>query len=379
MKLRNLFFASLAVCAFTACSNDDDSANQQANALVLNLSTEGNITKASADGGLVAGSEAEDKVKDVTVLIFNDKKELLYQKGVTVTALPEKGGDNDDWNTQYSATISDIQIPQGAQCVVIANRTPDQGSAFSDYQPIKTTLDTENGTTAGITNFVMTSSFQDITIANGAATATVQIERVVARVDFAQVGLAWTSSNATVAKAEKAKLKIENVYIVNATTSSYIFPQANGNLTDANAQFVAGYDYKNQAIESYLAKAPTTAQSTPLMLTPSEAAGTYTNVKGAQFYVLENRTAASQTTLIIAAKIYKENGTDLLYANTRYYAITVHPNEYITRNYIYSIKATITGIGSEDPETPEVIMDADLTLQVLKWHKIVQTEDNVEK
>lgn len=315
MKLRNLLFAGLAVCTFAACSNDDEPGK------VDNTPASLSINVASAISGKAYGNTqttAEATMKNTVIKVSG----------------PGFSKEYDPANYEKTGTIT---IPKGEGLIVGGEYTitADVKGAQTAYPSVTLAEETVNN------GFSMYGTTKTSALVANANTATVAVDRTVARVDFDALTLTYEGASEGAVKV--AGFAIESIKLTGVVES-------------AHAQTGLGTAIGSGTIEG--------------SVTGRVLAGKTKNDLG-QFYVYPN--SEKTTYLVITGKLIYTDQTELPTTyTTAIDGTTGIPAQLapISRNTIYKIAANITGDGSGIEGT-----DLTLTITCNDWSTVALTPD----
>lgn len=316
MKFRNLLFAGLAVCSLAACSNDDEKGIEGAG-LPASLSIDVASVINTKAGYSDTQTEAEATMKNTIITVTGAGFSKVYDAA------------------EYVKTGT-INIVKGDGLIVggvYTIKADVKGSQAATYPAVALDAETEAN---GFTMYGTTT-----TAALGASdnTATVTVDRTVARVDFESLELAYEGPAQGATKVTKFIVEsVKLTGVVNAANAT------SGLGTAGNEELAGSYagdvNYNNTVSEL------------------------------GQFYVYPN--AAKTTYLVISGKLVYNDGTELPTSySTAIDGTTVSGQTApIARNTIYNIAAKITGDGSDIEGT-----DLALTITCADWKTVTLTPD----
>lgn len=314
MKLRNLFFAGLAVCTLAACSNDDEPGIEGAGSpasLSIDVASVIN-TKAYTD----TQSDAEATMKNTVITVSGSGFSKVYDPA------------------EYVKTGT-ITINKGEGVIVGGTYTITadvKGSQSATYPAVA--LDAET-TTNGFSMYGTTTTAPLIASGNQ---ATVTANRTVARVDFESLELAYNGPSEGTVKV--SNFKVESIKLT-------------GVVNAADAQTGVGSATTTAIDGTYTGTVNSNATITDL----------------GQFYVYPN--SAKTTYLVISGKLVYSDGTELPTTySTAIDGTTAGETAPIARNTIYNIAAKITGDGTGIEGT-----DLTISLTCANWASVALTPD----
>ncbi len=244
MKVKNLLLASLAIVAMTACSNEDEFANEnnrnstgeQAKMRLLFSFNETNGTRSVTQGESSAGTDLEYGVTKITaVLDYGDGAPRVIMKDLDIT--------KEEGQTKI-ATTEEFAVTAGTNVKLYAFVNPtnleitqttnlDQLSVGNHSEFTGATLAYLDKDVAKDGAFLMSgeTTIDKIEAKEEANTATIKVSRVAAKLDeqtentklfsIKNSGLTFTGD------IQEIGVKLLSHSYSNLTTDSYVLPQAN--------------------------------------------------------------------------------------------------------------------------------------------------------
>ena len=368
MKLRNYFFAGLALCAFAACSNDNEPEtpdNGQAASLAIEIVNPS--TKATDNG-----TAEESKLSSIRVTLFTEAGQFIAEKDAEVVAgLADK--------TIYFDRSEGLKAGTNYRVIVLAN-VPAANlpasytiAAYKDLVSDLATATTDN-------EFIMSGealsgSLQAVTKDDPATTpnkVTVPVARIASKVILNSLSVNF-SADALAAGAESYTVK--EVYLINGKKESKIYFGDNlSSVYKADAAFMQGRSFTEQLFNGHVSNAEVFdgfyngLSENNTIANASSLSNLYSS------YLLANESADNATYLIVNGTVNftKASGTP---AKDVFYKVLLKDSDAATvgqvlRNHVYKIDATISGIkGGQD--------EADLlvSISVDPWTVITLTPD----
>lgn len=407
MKFNKILLASLSACMFAACSNNEDIPNptdaiyDAAINLAVAPSANTPEVKASTAGTDEAGTLQEQAVKRLTAYLFDSTGKFVTLSDTSVTT-----GNLDRIGRMI------VKVPETGtssfQMYVVANgEAPISVANVDAFKAAKATLDKENDNTMTMASTLITvsgvvgvkSGVQEnyYTGGTGASTtsqtepanwnnnytgAKVDLYRLAARVQLESLKTAFT------AQYVDSTFVLDNVSLINVESKSTL--AAGTTAWWDGASYWNGID-KNSTVGNLMANTftlqPSYAKAYTGVSIKNTTPVTFDDLNKFKCYIYENPNAETRT-VNATDNTGKTFNTRLIIAghfttspnHTRYYAITIKDvtAQYVNRNTIYKISATITGEGSDDPNIPS-LANAGINAQVTvaPWKVINQTEDDV--
>ena len=388
-----------AVCAFTACSNDEPAtpAAQAPDATLSLLFNTGVTTKASTQ------SEAKDeRIDNLTVVVFNDGAYTADASGIveavkTVTASDAATLDSVTNISVVSGPLKVLAIanlPSGVISSITKGKTLAEVEALTTNLSDETTHITASSAVLSVTaergkincmGYTVTRLAQVSGVSvytSGETDPRIPLYRTAARISLTSVTLVQN------ADYPDATLTIDSVFIANVKGQAKIASDAAwGDVeysgTDLNwfcgAHWTGIGQWKSNA----------NAQEDASL----RAVKTYTLSKDAAacepkdtFYVYPNQAGADHTLIIVRGTYtYKLNG-ETMTMKDRYYTLTVNDpksertvsgtqHDYIMRNFQYNLSYNISGPGSDKPYDPLITSYLSTMVKVNPWNVVVVDSD----
>lgn len=317
MKIKNLFFVSLAALSLAACSNDEEANIPQEGSVVINLTTSEPKTKADTDPGTTEGYAAENAMTSGKVYAFLNGTTLVETK---------------DFSSE-SNSVEFTKLTQGSNYQFVAVANSDKAVATADgFKTIEIEAPTSKA------NFVM---YEAASVASLGATNNINmtVKRVLSAVQLASVTRAQTGDiPSTFANAE---MQIESLTLYNVNPSVYL----NGDKKDGtkeNATDLAA-TFSNKVVKN---NATLNIGGT----TVTERAYACPTAGAKDLYA------------VLAVKYLKaDNGKDV----KRYFNIVL--NGGLDANTLYALNVTIIGVGSDAGGDPDEFGTATGTITPAPW------------
>ena len=326
MKKTLLLMAAIAAMACSCDKNSDCEPCQEAETkATLNVSLDFEDEPQTRATSSVTAQTYETKVNDVQVLVFDSTGALnAYVDADTKTSgisISTTAGSKTVWAVVNGPNLSSITTLSALQ---------------------STAVDLGANSTTETTGFVMAGS-TTCTVGSSAATASVAVKRLVARVALQKINNSLPGSYGA--------LTVNNVTLINvagnqnlagtASVSTWYNKMGRKDGATATGQIIDG--------NTYVASHPTlTFKSVGSAVANG---GSLTPTTPYLFYTFQNPTTsdatgwsssftARKTRLVVAATI----------GGTKYYYPVVIDTP--ARNTAYTVELTITGLGSTDPDKP---------------------------
>lgn len=335
--LNILFVVASVVCA---CESKYEGTTGNAVPAVLEISLsfdQGPTTKATA---YLSSQIYEKQVNNVQILVFDSSGALNIYK---------------DAGTATSGIC--INTTTGSKTIWAVINGPSLTSVKTLSALKNTTVDLSNNSTTASEGFVMSGS-AEITVGSAPTSASIQIERLVARVALQKVINSLPASY--------GEMTINNVYLANVVGNENIEGNAGISTWYNKMGRKDGATGSNQIIDgnTYLASCPTlTFKNIELAVASGESHTPsspyllycYPNSSTTDVTGWSSTFSARKTTMVVTATI---GGAKY------YYPVVIDTPE---RNTAYSVDLTITGFGSVDPDIPVVKGTINTNVTVLDW------------
>lgn len=359
MKLKHAFLAGLAICAFAACSNENEPEELNNGAPAsLAIKVVNPVTKAATEA---AGSASESNIADIYVAVFDAAGNFIADKDATADELTDK--------TIYFDNSRGLRAGQTYQVTVIANvkgktgiTLPSASKTLAEYQKLVSNL--ANATTDN--QFIMSGMKQteaqltaapDGTAENPVNTISVEVSRIAAKVELNKISVNFSADKSN----EGAEsFTLTDAYLINGRSQSKIY---NGSSTasvyDATASFLQGKAHAQMLFAGHVSNAPVESSYIKEHTSGNTVAnkGNWAN-DIFKAYVLANEDSEHPTYLILHGYITFNNGQA---PKDIFYKILIEDNSNaelankVLRNSVYQIEANITGIkGGADPADLQV-------------------------
>lgn len=406
MKLRNLLFATMFACAFASCSSDDDptidpTPAEAADAyLNITATAKGELTKASDKNAL----EGEADVKTLAVIVFKDENRIGYQfaelgkEGDKTESFYQKDGSY-TLNTPVKVKAVDVDV------YVVANVSDDilsKANTKTSFAALTTDLANqvvESGLVmSSAKHSVSAASLKDKSIDDpffvNSANGGISIQRVAARVQLTEVNVDF--------KSDKEQLDVKGAILINVRTNSLLSVDNFDASLDFGTAGSQAFGYGQCGDETYsgglFAKSTLNTQNdaaftkkiTDAVLNKENTTKSLdvTKADAVYSYVMPNAlTSVCQEAIDGDGKAYTllsiygeyTDNTGQKMAGTRYYTVRIGKDGVeggagsVVRNYVYDVKATLTGSGSDSPVNPEAKAYINATINVTPWTVINQT------
>lgn len=407
MKLQNLIYATMVACAFSACSNDDDPnipdpALELDATLTVGFSAIGANNAPSAFSTPETRSNAEgSEVGTVGIAVFN--------AGAMSPAMAEGALINYKEQSVTSSTIDStacIDVKSGPVTVLVVVNPPANAfngiNTLEDFKTAVTNVDLVSDKP------IMASSAISVDVKKGrnviASSADINKFKDVSNPitgegnikvfrNIANIQLKSIKLNPREDFKTNAKLSVKKVYIMHYRAGVQFFGKATDwcKVVDNNANIVSNKEGGNESDKyTHIFSLDVTEanpandiaklngsffvydNSSNLPLSSSDA--TALVIQGDYFYTTGNgvaRTVENAYWTVYLNNTKAQAGT----TNSDYADATVHCG--VLRNVQYIVNATITGLGSIDPETPSEAASLTSNIEVVEWGT-VKLDENID-
>ena len=326
MKKTFFIMAAIAAMACSCDKNSDCEPCQEAETkATLNVSLDFEDEPQTRATSYVTAQTYETKVNDVQVLVFDSTGALnAYVDADTKTSgisISTTAGSKTVWAVVNGPNLSSITTLSALQ---------------------STAVDLGANSTTETTGFVMAGS-TTCTVGSSAATASVAVKRLVARVALQKINNSLPGSYGA--------LTVNNVTLINvagnqniagsASVSTWYNKMGRKDGATATGQIIDGSTYVAshptltfKSVGTSVANGGSLAPTTPYLFY------TYPNPTTSDVTGWSSTFTARKTRLVVAATI----------GGTKYYYPVVIDTP--ARNTAYTVELTITGLGSTDPDKP---------------------------
>lgn len=417
MKLRNLIYATMVACAFSACSNDDDPnipdpAEELDATLTVAFSAVG-----SNGGGLrslqtkAPDASANADIKKIGIAVFNNGA-----MGTGTTQTPGSGMTIGNLISYKERTLADIDMDSTAcidaksgavEVLVVANPPAGLENLKNKAEFIAATtnasidptallmsstvyqVDLEKGRNVIVTNSdEVKNKFTDKTQVDNFITASgnIKVFRNVANIQLNKIKVDPRADFGGTAKA--ATFKLKKVYVMNYLLSVRFFGDANkewctvkdglaevtsnkeGNTVNKTYEAESQQEFTYNGIASMVevTNAPSffVYDNSSTNKIDDNAKVTALVIQGDYTYKTGN--GAEETSKDAYWTVYINNETAQAPGNAAGYSGLEHCG--VLRNVQYSVNATITGPGSSKPDDPSAAATLTANVEVVPWGQI---------
>ena len=377
MKRSKIYLFLLSGLLLAACSKEDEPVptpgGEDAFATV-SVAVDGiNGTKATKADATQPGTDAENKIKNLTVVFIDESKNEVIAHGYR-----EIGEDEQN-------TTARVGLKTGTyKMLLLANTNNISSFKPSDYYDEMIASLEKQGSENG---FVMSNIPENIEIKAGeneikAKDGTpVKIKRLVGRIDLSKLtvdfkyndGESGDSKDKDLQGITGLKFRLKRIFLANVRPESYLF-EAEGHLIEkGGGSYLRGieddsyYNNDNSEIAKESTYAPYLSENKePNNVIEIKEDGSLDNV--ASFYAMTNsatkEVGSYPVILYIKGDLY-DSGNKKPVLSNRYFRIKLAKG--VQRNTLYKIEATIQGKGSPEPGDNKENIDLSVTITVKSW------------
>lgn len=325
---------SLAALSLAACSNDED-AVPQTSSVVVNLSSTAPKTKATTSNMALASLDAEKNIATGTLYVFEND---VFFTSVTITSA------NTDDKGNTSVTIPGLTVAHTYSFAAVVNPGENNITATTKAG-LRAEVIALSGKGSG--DFVMYGESADnLTVAeSGSSTLSVEVKRVLSGVQLVSVETDFAVGTPVFATEGTAVVK--SLQLLQTNPSSALNGAVKAAATDAEK--INGVD-----------------------ATFGDAGISIDYEKGTNINVTDNSVRAyccpGKVGYVVLNVTYTYQGKTY----DRTYNIptlsNINGGDGVVANYLYGLKVTLTGAGSEEGGNPEESANATATLTVADWY-----------
>lgn len=366
MKRNKIYLFLLSGLLLAACSKEDESAptlgGEDAFATVSIVVDGIAGTKATKADATQPGTDAENEIKNLTVVFIDENKNEVIAHGY------RKIGEGDQ------DTTARVGLKTGTyKMLLLANTKEVSSFKPSDYYAVIANLENQGGKNG----FVMSNIAEDITINAGENKITGKmIKRLVGRIDLSKLIVDFKDND--LQDIEGLNFHLKRVFLANVRPESYLFETAGieGHpIEKKDDSYLRGIEDNAfyEGDDSEIAKESTYASYLSENKEPVVEIGEDTPLENAaSFYAMTNsatkETGSYPVILYIKGDLYDSvNNKPVL--TDRYFRIKLAKG--VQRNTLYKIEATIQGKGSPEPGDNKENFDLSVTITVLSWEGVV--------
>lgn len=383
MKPINIAPFLLALCLLASCSSGDDEPEvivPQDATLTLSVAPGSVLTKSSLrdsntdDANLGEMQKGEATIHNICAALFKEDGSLL-----TSSYVDYNSGEN---NTPDTIRISGKSITKYTYVILVnvgnksftsLDRLKEETFALKDIrvdnQPMCSqfrNVELKPGANYIGSKEVFTNAPADATFLNESS---VKVYRTASRIDFEQIGVKWSDSDAADLIKANARFRLKRVYATQVKSHTYLSDRDLNNHSVELKDGVAGLTYLHgkESATGYLETLNLfdPAEETDQVVISNNSSFGSAGINGGnpwRCYVTENTEEGLKlpTTLILQGDILPESGEEPILKG-RYFFVRLKDMKDtqgnvlpgVIRNYVIRISATISGKGSGDEEYRE--------------------------
>lgn len=396
MKFQNLIYATMVACAFSACSNDDDpNIPDPAQELDATLTVAFNAVGSNGSGlkSQTKSNAQGSEVGKIGIAVFNDGAMTNMATGALI-----------NYKERIANTVTDttdcIDAKEGAvKVLVVVNPSENvfQGKTtlegfkeaisaadLNSAQPLMASATISYNLKKG-RNVASANSETVFPVADNRFTDNIKVFRNVANIDLESITLKPRADFAT-----NAKLVVSKAFIMHYRSNVKVFGAA-----------TAWCPVVNDAADNIV---PNIAGAEGIYTHSFSQDITGTNevkvsAKDGEFFVYDNSSSTriasveKATALVIQGTYtYTASNGQTVTSENAYWTVYINNNETasnvtndsgytnlshfgVLRNVKYVINATITGPGSDDPETPTGAASITSNIEIVPWGTVALNPD----
>lgn len=389
MKRNKIYLFLLSGLLLAACSKEDEPSptpgGEDAFATV-SVAVDGiNGTKATKADATQLGTDAENKIKNLTVVFIDESKNEVIAHGYREIGEGEQN------------TTARVGLKTGTyKMLLLANTNNISSFKPSDYYDKMIASLEKQGSENG---FVMSNIPENIEIKAGeneikAKDGTpVKIKRLVGRIDLSKLtvdfkyndGESEGSKDKDLQGITGLKFHLKRIFLANVRPESYLFETKGHLIEKGGGSYLRGIEddsyYNND--NSEIAKESTYASYLSENKEPDNVIeitedGSLDNA--ASFYAMTNsatkEVGSYPVILYIKGDLY-DSGNKKPVLSNRYFRIKLAKG--VQRNTLYKIEATIQGKGSPEPGDNKENIDLSVTITVKSWEGITLDEYTINE
>ena len=389
MKFQNLIYATMVACAFSACSNDDDPTVDPAQELDATLTVAFNAVGSNGSGlkSQTKSNAQGSEVGKIGIAVFNDGAMTNMATGALI-----------NYKERIANTVTDttdcIDAKEGAVNPsenVFQGKTTLEGfkeaisaADLNSAQPLMASATISYNLKKG-RNVASANSETVFPVADNRFTDNIKVFRNVANIDLESITLKPRADFATNAKLVVSKAFImhyrSNVKVFGAATAwCPVVNDAADNIVPNIAGAEGIYTHSFSQVITGTNKESVSAENGEFFVYDNSSSTQIANVKNATALVIQGTytyTASNGQTVTskdaywtvyinnneVASNVTNDSG----YTNLSHFGVL--------RNVKYVINATITGPGSDDPETPTGAASITSNIEIVPWGTVALNPD----
>lgn len=395
MKFQNLIYATMVACAFSACSNDDDPTVDPAQELDATLTVAFNAVGSNGSGlksqtkSNVQGSE----VGKIGIAVFNDGAMTNMATGALINYKERIANTDTD-------TTDCIDAKAGAVNVLVVVNPPEKvfegkttlegfkeaisAANLNSAQPLMASATISYDLKKG-RNVASTDAATLFPVADNRFTDNIKVFRNVANIDLESITLRPRADFAT-----DAKLVVSKAFIMHYRSNVKVFGVATAwcpVVNDASDNIVSN-STGTEGIYTHSFSQDITGTSEVKVSAENGEFFVYDNSSSTRIASVEKATAL----VIQGTYTYTASNGQTVTSENAYWTVYINNNETasnvtndsgytnlshfgVLRNVKYVINATITGPGSDDPETPTGAASITSNIEIVPWGTVALNPD----
>ena len=388
MKLQNLIYATMVACAFSACSNDDDP-NIPDPAQELDATLTVAFNSVGSNGSSLKSqtkSSTNGEVGKIGIAVFNDGAMENMASGALINYKERDADSGVDTTACIDAKAGavNVLVVVNPPAKVFEGKTNIAGfkeaisnAELNSVQPLMASAVIPYELKKG-RNVASVNSNDVFPVADNRFTDNIKVFRNIANINLQSITLKPRADFAT-----DAKLKVSKVFIMHYRNDVKVFgvatpwcPVVNDTDDDNIVSNTAG----DAGIYTHTFSQEITGTNSTPVETANGSFFVYDNSSTTQITDQTNATAL----VIQGIYTYKASNGQTVTSENAYWTVYINNNKTasevandsgyknlshfgVLRNVKYAINATITGFGSDDPETPTEAASITSNIEIVPW------------
>ncbi|WP_195438033.1 hypothetical protein [Parabacteroides goldsteinii] len=396
MKFQNLIYATMVACAFSACSNDDDpNIPDPAQELDATLTVAFNAVGSNGSGlkSQTKSNAQGSEVGKIGIAVFNDGAMTNMAMGTLI-----------NYKERIANTATDttdcIDAKAGAVNVLVVVNPPEKvfegkttlegfkeaisAANLNSAQPLMASATISYDLKKG-RNVASTDAATLFPVADNRFTDNIKVFRNVANIDLESITLRPRADFAT-----DAKLVVSKAFIMHYRSNVKVFGVATAwcpVVNDASDNIVSN-STGTEGIYTHSFSQDITGTSEVKVSAENGEFFVYDNSSSTQIANVKKATAL----VIQGTYTYTASNGQTVTSKDAYWTVYINNNEVasnvtndsgytnlshfgVLRNVKYVINATITGPGSDDPETPTGAASITSNIEIVPWGTVALNPD----
>lgn len=396
MKFQNLIYATMVACAFSACSNDDDpNIPDPAQELDATLTVAFNAVGSNGSGlkSQTKSNAQGSEVGKIGIAVFNDGAMTNMATGALINYKERIANTDTD-------TTDCIDAKAGAVNVLVVVNPPEKvfegkttlegfkeaisAANLNSAQPLMASATISYDLKKG-RNVASTDAATLFPVADNRFTDNIKVFRNVANIDLESITLRPRADFAT-----DAKLVVSKAFIMHYRSNVKVFGVATAwcpVVNDASDNIVSN-STGTEGIYTHSFSQDITGTSEVKVSAENGEFFVYDNSSSTRIASVEKATAL----VIQGTYTYTASNGQTVTSENAYWTVYINNNETasnvtndsgytnlshfgVLRNVKYVINATITGPGSDDPETPTGAASITSNIEIVPWGTVALNPD----